>query len=73
MAAKIHSALVQCLTLRHNRYEDQDNVHYEGFDYTGDSGKVEKFIPNSDMAFIDFRNKMKEEWESRRASANGST
>ena len=51
-----------------DRYPDQDNVHYEGFNYADDQGEVKLFRPNSDMSFIDFRRTMVDEWNSREGS-----
>ncbi len=49
-----------------DRYLDEDDVHYEGFNYADDSGQVRLFRPNSDMSFNDFRKTMMDEWNSRR-------
>ncbi|KAF2722171.1 hypothetical protein K431DRAFT_245419 [Polychaeton citri CBS 116435] len=61
-----------CCTIQCYRYEDQDDVHYDGFNYTGDDGEVHKFEPNSDKAFGEFRELMRKEWNSREA-VNGHT
>ncbi|KAF8460834.1 RmlC-like cupin domain-containing protein [Kalaharituber pfeilii] len=51
-----------CCTIQCYRYEDQENVHEDVFHYTDRDGKEKKFIPNSDMAFTEFRMKMMAEW-----------
>ncbi|KAI0136859.1 hypothetical protein BJ170DRAFT_689256 [Xylariales sp. AK1849] len=50
-----------CCTIQRYRHPDQDHVHYEGFDYAGDDNQVHEFVPNSDMAFLDFRKQMMDE------------
>jgi hypothetical protein len=54
-----------CITIQCYLYNTEDNSHYEYFDYI-DTGKqcIEKFLPNSDMDFLDFKQQMKKEWES---------
>ena len=54
-----------------DRYEDQDNVHYEGFRYKDSNGKLQTFVPNSDMSFSDFRKLMKDEWAKMSAEGAG--
>ena len=39
--------------------------HYDYFDYIGEDGKTLKFEPDSDMDFVLFKEKMKEEWINR--------
>ncbi|KAK5077324.1 hypothetical protein LTR64_005193 [Lithohypha guttulata] len=51
-----------CCTIRCYRYMKTDNVHYDGFNWRDDNGKSQKFVPNSDTTFTDFRNIMKAEW-----------
>jgi hypothetical protein len=46
-------------------------VHYDGFNWRDPTGKIEKFIPNSDMAFLDFKRIIKKEWDERNVT-NGS-
>ncbi|KAK2064963.1 hypothetical protein LY76DRAFT_532079 [Colletotrichum caudatum] len=58
-----HSSEV-CCTIQCYRYDGQDNVHYDGFNWVDGHGSVEKFVPNSDMDFLDFKRLMREEWYS---------
>ncbi len=53
-----------CITIQCYRYGSDDTDHYEFFDYIS-GNKIEPFVPNSDMGFLEFRNLMKEEWEMR--------
>jgi hypothetical protein len=55
--------LTVCCTIQCYRYAEQDNVHYDGFNWVDDNGNVSKFLPNSDKAFLEFRAIMKQEWE----------
>jgi hypothetical protein len=45
------------------RYEDQDNVHFDGFRWIDRRGNTHKFPPNSDKSFTDFRRIIQKEWE----------
>ena len=55
-----------CMTIPCYLYSIIDNRHYEYFDYiTNDGKEIEAFDPNSDMAFLDFKKLMKEEWNNR--------
>jgi len=53
-----------CVTIQCYMYEESNHVHYEYFDYLGDD-KIKQFTPNSDMDFLKFKAKMKEEWGQR--------
>lgn len=54
-----------CITVQCYLYNLEDNFHYECFDYIDNNGKkIEKFLPNSDMDFLAFKEQMKKEWES---------
>lgn len=54
-----------CVTVQCYLYNIEDNFHYECFDYIDNNGKkIEKFLPNSDMDFLAFKEQMKKEWES---------
>ena len=44
-------------------YENEDNVHYDKFNYLDQDNNYHKFQPGSDMAFGEFRKKMIEEWK----------
>ncbi len=51
-----------CITIQCYMYENNDNQHYEYFDYLNKES-VEQFFPNSDMDFISFKNLMKSEYK----------
>ena len=57
-----------CATLQCYRYPNKDKEHYEYFDYLykddlDGQWKINQFYPNSDMDFIEFKEKVQEEWE----------
>jgi hypothetical protein len=61
---KLHNTTPSvCCTIQCYRYTEQDNVHYDGFNWVNDKGDVAKFLPNSDKAFPEFRDIIKREWE----------
>lgn len=37
--------------------------HYERFKYLDNDNEIRDFTPDSDWSFIDFKNKIKEEWK----------
>jgi len=55
-----------CITIQCYMYENDDNTHYDYFDYIDDEkGNVQQYEPDSDMDFISFKHLMKEEWKAR--------
>lgn len=64
---------VTCITIQCYLYGEGDNQHYRYFDYLEDSDDkdIHKFDPNSDMDFVDFKVKIKEEWDAFLASGTG--
>ncbi|KAG8630742.1 hypothetical protein KVT40_002361 [Elsinoe batatas] len=52
-----------CATIQCYRYPDADNVHYDAFNWIDGQGEVKPFPPNSDLAFGEFRETMRREWE----------
>jgi predicted metal-dependent enzyme (double-stranded beta helix superfamily) len=53
---------VTCVTIQCYQYAESDLTHYPYFDYIGEA-EIGHFDPNSDMDFLKFKAKMKEEWE----------
>ena len=51
-----------CITIQCYMYNEDDDVHYDYFDYLGDNGKKLQYTPDSDMDFVEFKQRMKEEW-----------
>ncbi len=51
-----------CITIQCYMYNAGDNRHYDYFDYLDVDGAQHQYEPDSDMDFIDFKAKMKEEW-----------
>jgi len=51
-----------CITIQCYMYNEDDDAHYDYFDYLGDNGVKQQYTPDSDMEFIAFKNLMKTEW-----------
>jgi hypothetical protein len=51
-----------CITIQCYMYNEDDDAHYDYFDYLGDNGVKRQYMPDSDMDFIAFKKLMKEEW-----------
>lgn len=54
-----------CITIQCYMYESSDTSHYDYFDYLDGSNTKQQFDPDSDMEFIKFKIKMKQEWYER--------
>lgn len=54
-----------CITIQCYMYDDENSKHYDYFDYLDGDNKKRQFDPDSDMDFITFKHKMKEEWENK--------
>ena len=57
-----------CITIQCYMYTSNDVKHYDYFDYLDESGNKQLYEPDSDMDFIDFKQKIKEEWNARPVS-----
>ncbi|RGB41282.1 RmlC-like cupin domain-containing protein, partial [Rhizophagus diaphanus] len=52
-----------CATIQCYQYGDNNEEHYENFDYIDSQGiKIKQFKPKSDWTFAKFKNLIKEEW-----------
>ena len=51
-----------CITIQCYMYNEDDDAHYDYFDYLGDNGKKLQYTPDSDMDFVKFKELMKQEW-----------
>jgi len=51
-----------CVTLQCYTYTDNDNKHYDYFDYIEQSGEIKQYTPDSDMDYIEFKKQMQKEW-----------
>ncbi|AZN36606.1 hypothetical protein [Iodobacter ciconiae] len=51
-----------CATIQSYRYEANNTQHYEYFDYIED-GQIKQFDPDSDWNYLDFKAKIREEWQ----------
>jgi predicted metal-dependent enzyme (double-stranded beta helix superfamily) len=54
-----------CVTIQCYMYDQDDDSHYDYFDYLDDNGVRQQYEPDSDMDFIQFKKLMKKEWSSR--------
>ena len=54
-----------CITIQCYKYDNNDNGHYDYFDYIDADGQIQQYEPDSDMEFIKFKNLMKQEWSHR--------
>lgn len=52
-----------CVTLQCYGFEDDGSDHRETFDFITQGSTVDTFVPNSDMAFGEFYDQIKKEWE----------
>jgi uncharacterized cupin superfamily protein len=51
-----------CITIQCYMYDDSDQLHYDYFDYIDNKGRVRQYEPDSDMDFLEFKERMREEW-----------
>jgi len=54
-----------CITIQCYMYEDDNEIHYDYFDYIDADGKKQQYEPDSDMDFISFKELMQKEWANR--------
>ena len=54
-----------CITIQCYMYDNENSMHYDYFDYLDEEKNIKQYEPDSDMDFISFKNKMKEEWNNR--------
>ena len=54
-----------CITVQCYMYDGENSIHYDYFDYLDSDGNILQYEPDSDMDFVSFKKKMKEEWEKR--------
>ena len=59
------SETTSCITIQCYAYDLEDVTHYDYFDYIGENGETLQFEPDSDMDFVLFKQKMKQEWTNR--------
>ena len=53
-----------CITIQCYKYDEKDSTHYDYFYYLDSQGQKKQYEPDSDMDFIAFKEKMKQEWSS---------
>jgi hypothetical protein len=51
-----------CITIQCYMYDENNNAHYDYFDYIDDDGNKQQYEPDSDMDFISFKELIKNEW-----------
>jgi hypothetical protein len=51
-----------CITIQCYMYGLDNEKHYDYFDYLDDDKKIVQYEPDSDMNFVEFKERMKKEW-----------
>jgi len=51
-----------CITIQCYMYKQGNTSHYDYFDYLDGSGTTQQYEPDSDMDFLEFKARMKQEW-----------
>jgi predicted metal-dependent enzyme (double-stranded beta helix superfamily) len=51
-----------CVTIQCYMYDENNDKHYDYFDYLDETGAIQQYEPDSDMDFIAFKELMREEW-----------
>ena len=54
-----------CITIQCYMYDANDNKHYDYFDYLDNDGVIQKYTPDVDMDFLQFKELIHEEWVTR--------
>lgn len=54
-----------CVTVQCYMYDANDNKHYDYFDYLDNDGVIQKYTPDVDMDFLQFKELIHEEWITR--------
>lgn len=57
-----------CMTIQCYLYDGTDTAHYDYFDYLGEKSAKCQYEPDSDMDFLEFKKKIREEWNARPAA-----
>jgi hypothetical protein len=55
-----------CITIQCYMYDEANKSHYDYFDYIDGDGNKQQYEPDSDMDFVEFRERMKKEWANRK-------
>ncbi|HEY1055974.1 MAG TPA: cysteine dioxygenase family protein [Emticicia sp.] len=50
-----------CITIQCYMYDENDLGHYDYFDYMSDDDKIQQYEPDSDLDFVEFKDKMQKE------------
>ena len=54
-----------CMTIQCYLYDSNNRDHYDYFDFLGDKGAKNQYEPDSDMDFLEFKERMRAEWMGR--------
>ena len=60
-----------CITIQCYMYNNEDNLHYDYFDYIDADNNIMQYKPDVDMDFIEFKETMKKEWERYKSNDKG--
>jgi hypothetical protein len=58
-----------CITIQCYMYGLDNEKHYDYFDYIDDDKKIVQYEPDSDMNFVEFKERMKKEWDNKKESS----
>jgi len=58
-----------CITIQCYMYGLDNAKHYDYFDYIDDDKKIVQYEPDSDMNFVEFKERMKKEWNNKKESS----
>ena len=61
----INNCKQTCITIQCYMYDDENERHYDYFDYIDINGNKQQYEPDSDMDFVIFKEKIKLEWMNR--------
>jgi len=62
-----------CITIQCYMYEEEDDQHYDYFDFIDTDGSKKQFEPDSDSEFLKFKEIIKQEWANRPQPLFGKT
>jgi hypothetical protein len=55
-----------CITIQCYMYDANNDKHYDFFDYLDDNKQIVQYEPDSDMDFVEFKERMKKEWNAKK-------
>lgn len=65
MLKNLESNPSACITIQCYLYDTDDTTHYDYFDYLGNKNAKQHYEPDSDMDFLEFKECIRKEWNSK--------